>query len=106
MKGIGHKVEALLVIAGLIIALTYVGDGTKRTSVPSLLGLSVAKAEKRLKDRALEAEVVKPARGTQNLPRRYRVEGEIIFQDYRDGIVLPVDSKVRVMVYKPRGERR
>ncbi len=105
MKGVEHKIEALLAIAGLVIALTYVGDGTKRTSVPSLLGLSEAKAEKRLEARALHAEVLPHPVGVHRLPERYRVEGNIVFQDYRDGIVLPVQSKVRVAVYRsPRGE--
>jgi len=102
MKGIAHKIETVLVIAGLIIALTYVGDGTQRTSVPSLLGLSEAKAEKRLESRALEAEVLERQRGVHRLPKRYRVDGRIVFQDYRGGIVLPVHSKVRVVVYEPR----
>ena len=102
MKGIAHKIEAMLVIAGFIIALTYIGDGTQRTSVPSLLGLSEAKAEKRLESRALKAEVLRRPHGVHRLPKRYRVDGHIVFQDYRDGIVLPVNSKVRVMVYEPR----
>lgn len=93
-------------IAGLIIALTYVGDGTKRTSVPWLLGLSEAQAEKRLDERALEAEVLRRPRGAQKLPQRYRVNGQIVFQDYRGGIVLPTGSKVRVMVYESRRDRR
>lgn len=106
MTGIAHKIEALLVIAVLVISLTYVGDGTGRTSVPSLLGLPKAKAEKRLADRALKAKVLRRPMGAHKLPARYRVKGQIVFQDYRDGIELPKGSRVRLMVYEPPRERR
>lgn len=106
MRGIGHKVEGLAVFAVFVIALTYVGDGSKRTSVPSLLGLSEAKAERRLERRALVPEVQRRPRGTENLGRRYRRKGRIVFQNYRRGIVLPTDSAVRVIVYEPRERRR
>jgi beta-lactam-binding protein with PASTA domain len=102
MRGIGHKIEALVIAVVFLVALTYVGDGSKRTSVPSLLGLSEAKAEKRLKSRALVAEVQRRPLGTENLSRRFREEGHIVFQNYRKGIVLPTDSAVRVIVYEPR----
>ncbi len=105
MRGFGHKLETLLVVVVFVIALTYVGDGSKRTSVPGLLGLSEAKAEKRLESRALVAEVQRRPLGTQNLRRRYREERHIVFQNYRRGIVLPTDSAVRVIVYEPRGGR-
>jgi beta-lactam-binding protein with PASTA domain len=105
MRGIAHKIELLVVLVVAIVALSYVGDGSKRTSVPSLLGLSEAKAERRLEDRALVPEVLKRPRGTHNLPGRYREEGRIVFQEYRDGIVLPTDSSVRVIVYEPRTRR-
>ena len=103
--GISHKIAALLAVLGLALALQFIGAGTKRTSVPWLLGLSEAQAEKRLEERALEAEVVKRPRGVHRLEERYRVQGQIVFQDYRRGITLPADSTVRVMVYEPRRER-
>ena len=106
MRSTAHKIELLVLVAVGIVALSYVGDGSKRTSVPSLLGLSAAKAEKRLEDRALVAEVVRRPRGTHNLPRRVREEGHIIFQEYRDGIVLPTDTSIRVIVYEPRPKQR
>jgi beta-lactam-binding protein with PASTA domain len=106
MRGIGHKIETLAVVVVFVVALTYVGDGSKRTSVPALLGLSEAKAEKRLKDRALVAKVQRRPRGAHNLPPRYREEGRIVFQNYRRGMVLPTDSAVRVIVYEPPRRER
>ena len=84
MRGIGHKVEALVVAVVFVVALTYVGDGSKRTSVP---------------------EVQRRPVGTQNLSPRFREAGRIVFQNYRRGIVLPTDSAVRVIVYRPRAAR-
>jgi hypothetical protein len=109
MAGVGrHSSRKVWAVLGLIVvvgvAIQLFGGGHKRTSVPWLLGLSEAQAEKRLSDRALEAEVIERARGVHRLPKRYRVEGEVVFQDYRSGIVLPTDSTVRVIVYEPRRE--
>jgi len=100
----GHQIAALLAIAGaaLVLAGAGVGAGTDRTEVPLLLGLSEARAEKRLAARSLHAEVLRRPAGAHRLPRRYRVAGQIVFQDYRRGIVLPKGSSVRVIVYKPR----
>ena len=103
---ISHTAGALLAVLILAFALQSASAGTKRTSVPWLLGLSEAQAEKRLDDRALEAEVLRRPAGAQRLPQRYRVKGQIVFQDYRRGIVLPTGSKVRVMVYEPPGKQR
>lgn len=102
-NGISHTAGALLAVLVLAFALQSASAGTKRTSVPWLLGLSEAQAEKRLEDRALKAEILKRPHGAHKLPKRYRVKGQIVFQDYRRGIVLPTESTVRVMVYEPRG---
>ena len=99
---LSRKFWAALGLIGLFVALQFLGAGHKRTSVPWLLGLSEARAEKRLEDRALEAEVLKRPHGAHKLAKRYRVKGQIVFQDYRRGIVLPTDTTVRVMVYEPR----
>jgi beta-lactam-binding protein with PASTA domain len=101
-----HRLWACVAVLGLALALQFAGAGNKRTSVPWLLGLSEAQAEKRLEDRALEAEVLKRPHGTHKLPKRYRVKGQIVFQDYRRGIVLPTESTVRVMIYEPRRAQR
>lgn len=101
-----HKLWALAAVVLLAAALMFFGAGKKRTSVPWVLGLSEAQAEKRLENRALEAEVLKRPHGAHKLPKRYRERGHIVFQDYRRGITLPADSTVRVMIYKPKPERR
>lgn len=103
--GRSHKLAAVLAVIGLALALQFLGAGNKRTSVPWLLGLSEAQAEKRLEERALEPEIVRRPRGAHRLQKRYRVEGDIVFQDYRRGITLPADSTVRVVVYRSRADR-
>ena len=102
---ISHTAGALLAVLVLAFAVQFASAGTKRTSVPWLLGLSEAQAEKRLDNRALEAEVLKRTAGAHRLPQRFRVEGQIVFQDYRRGIVLPTGSEVRVMIYGPHRRR-
>jgi beta-lactam-binding protein with PASTA domain len=104
-SGISHTAGAVLAVLVLALAVQFASAGTKRTSVPWLLGLSEAQAEKRLENRALEAEVLERPKGVHRLPERYRVKGQIVFQDYRRGITLPTGSKVRVMVYGHRAGR-
>ena len=104
-SSIPHTAGALLAVLVLAFAVQFASAGTKRTSVPWLLGLSEAQAEKRLEKSALEAEVLKRPIGVHRLPERYRVAGQIVFQDYRRGIALPAGSEVRVMVYGPRGKK-
>lgn len=102
MRRIGHKTGVLLAIAGLTLTLWSVGAGTQRTSVPWVLGHSQAQAVKRIEGRALHAEVLDRSSGAHKLSHRYRVKDQVVFQNYRGGIVLPVGSTVRVMIYKPR----
>lgn len=93
-------------VLALALTLLGFGAGTKRTSVPSVLGVSQAKAVKQIEGRALRAVILERTPGAHKLPSRYRVEDQVVFQNYRGGIVLPVGSAVRVMVYKPRDGRR
>lgn len=96
-----------LAIAGLALALLGLGGaGTKRAQVPWVLGRSKAQAVNRIERRDLRAEVLDRSSGARKLSHRFRVDGDVVFQDYRGGITLPRGSVVRLMIYKQHGDRR
>ena len=100
MRRIGHKLGVALGVGALALALLAFSAGTERAQVPWVLGNSEAQAVKRIEGRDLHAEVLKRAGGAHRLSDRFKVQGQVVFQEYRGGITLPRGSVVRLMVYK------
>lgn len=100
MRRIGHKLGVALGVGVLALALLAFSVGTERAQVPWVLGSSEAQAVKRIEGRDLHAEVLKRAGGAHRLSDRFKVQGQVVFQEYRGGITLPRGSVVRLMVYK------
>jgi beta-lactam-binding protein with PASTA domain len=100
VRSIGHNLGVALAVGALALILLGFGAGTERAQVPWVLGRSEAQAVKRIEHRDLRAEVLKQTGGAQKLSDRFKVRGQVVFQDYRGGITLPRGSVVRLMVYK------
>jgi beta-lactam-binding protein with PASTA domain len=102
VRRIGHNLGAVMGVAALALILLGFGGGTERAQVPWVLGRSEAQAVKRIERRDLRAEVLERAAGARKLSERFRVDGQVVFQNYRGGITLPRGSVVRLMIFQPR----
>ena len=91
-----------LLVGGLALVTLGFGAGTQRAQVPWVLGRTQAQAVKRIERRDLHAQVLKRSDGAQKLSDRFKVHGQVVFQEYRGGITLPRGSTVRLMVYPLR----
>jgi beta-lactam-binding protein with PASTA domain len=100
MRRIGHTLGAALAVGALALVLLGAGAGTDRAQVPWVLGRTQAEAVKRIERHDLKAEVLKQSDGARRLSDRFKVHGQVVFQDYRGGITLPKGSSVRLMVYR------
>jgi beta-lactam-binding protein with PASTA domain len=106
VRRIGHSLGVALAVGGLAMILLGLGAGTKRAQVPWVLGRSEAQAVKRIERADLRAEVLDRSSGARKLSHRFRVDGQVVFQNYRGGITLPRGSVVRLMIYQHRHPNR
>jgi beta-lactam-binding protein with PASTA domain len=103
VRRIGHSLGVALAVVSVALVLLGFGEGTQRAQVPRVLGESAADAIERIERHDLRARVLRRSRGAHRLSDRYKVDGHVVFQEYRGGITLPRGTTVRLMVFE--GER-
>jgi beta-lactam-binding protein with PASTA domain len=94
---------ALLLVGALgILVMAYV-VGTPQTTVPKVTGQTRSVALKRIAKSDLSAKIIRSHRAERRLPARYA--GQIVHQNWRDGVTLPENGVVRLTLYPRAGAK-